>query len=564
MRPRLLFLLLPLLLPTVTLAAGPVTTPRSSEANERLLPLPPFATDPAGRGQLLPPSSAAPAPAPLLPSDATVVRVREFRFVGSTVFTEAELQAVAAPFRDKAISLADLEEIRYRLTRGYVDLGYINSGALPALVRTDTGIATFTLVEGTVSEVRVQGTGRLRPSYVRDRLLHAAGPPMSTTALQEAFQLLLQDPLFERLNGVLRPGARPGESILDLEVTPAKPYALSFTADNHLSPSVGENRGVLASSLLDLTGFGDRLDLSAGQSAGNTSLAARVSLPVTSWDTTLYCQGDHKRSEVQEAPLDELDIQSKSESFEVGVTHPVLQRPAQNLLLGLSFSRHRVENFLWDTPFSFTAGEEMGRSISSAYRFMQEYTQRGSEEVLAVRSTFSLGTGAADATIHDDERPDSHFFSWLLQAQYARKLPKQWGQVVLRGDLQQTTDPLLPQERFAAGGSTSVRGYRENFLVLDEGVVCGLEYRYPLLGSSRDSFPGTLELAPFFDLGTAWNLNGQEAPMLRSLGVKLLWSVDRRFSLEVAFDEPLKEVAAEQETSLQGQGIHCSFTWHLF
>lgn len=493
-----------------------------------------------------------------------MVQVREFRFSGSTVFTQEELQAVVAPFQELPLSLADLEEIRFRLTRFYVDQGYINSGALPAMVQTQEGVVTFNLVEGTLNDVLVHGAGRLRPSYLRDRLLRPAGTPMSTDQLQDAFQLLLQDPLFERLNGVLRPGARPGESIIDLEVTRAKPYALTFTADNHLSPSVGENRGVLAGSLMNLTGLGDQLGLTAGKSVGHTSLGGSFNLPVTSRNTSLHLQGDHKTSEVQEEPLDELGIESESQSFAVGVTHPLIQHANQTLLIGLSFSRHRVENFLLDMPFSFTSGEELGSSTSSAYRFMQEFTLRGSASVFAFRSTLSLGTGAFNATIHDDDRPDSHFFSWLAQAQYARKLPKKWGQILLRGDLQQATDSLLPQERFAVGGASTVRGFRENFLVLDEGVVCGLEYRYPLMGSSRNSFPGLLEIAPFFDLGTAWNLGTPSAPLLRSLGVSLLWNVDRRYSLELTFAQPLKDVEGEQETSLQGQGIHFSFTWHLF
>ena len=54
------------------------------------------------------------------------------------------------------------------------------------------------------------------------------------------------------------------------------------------------------------------------------------------------------------------------------------------------------------------------------------------------------------------------FFSWLGQAQLARRLETLSAQVIGRVDLQLANDRLFPLEQFAVGGRYSVRGYREN------------------------------------------------------------------------------------------------------
>ena len=76
-------------------------------------------------------------------------------------------------------------------------------------------------------------------------------------------------------------------------------------------------------------------------------------------------------------------------------------------------------------------------------------------------------------------------------------------QILFRTDLQVTGDALFPIEQIAVGGVETVRGYRENQLVRDSGVITSLEVRVPLFRNLiwRD----TLSLAPFVDVGHVWN-----------------------------------------------------------
>ena len=81
-------------------------------------------------------------------------------------------------------------------------------------------------------------------------------------------------------------------------------------------------------------------------------------------------------------------------------------------------------------------------------------------------------------------------------------------------------DPLVGIEKFAVGGMRTVRGYREQQLVRDNGVVVSTELRVPLWRDHRDR--PVVQLAPFVDYGRSWNeRESSDAKTLWSVGVGL-------------------------------------------
>ena len=72
------------------------------------------------------------------------------------------------------------------------------------------------------------------------------------------------------------------------------------------------------------------------------------------------------------------------------------------------------------------------------------------------------------------------------------------------------------------GGVGTVRGYRENHLVRDEGYSLSLEFRYPIIGENDPSTRHRFTLIPFMDYGEAWNLDGG-SEALHSAGIGFNW-----------------------------------------
>lgn len=490
--------------------------------------------------------------------------LRDVQFIGNTVFDDATLRQLARTYLGRSVSMADLEGLRMRLTRYYNQAGYVTSGAILPDQHIRNGRVVYRIVEGSLTHVQVQGTQRLRPEYVSDRLSLGLTQPLNARQLQERFQLLLTDPLIERLNGELIPGAAPGESILDLRVTRSRPYALYLGYDNHRPPSIGSEEVIMGGHLHNLTDYGDMLSFETALSEGATDYEVGFFVPLSPADTRFNLRYVRGESSVVEESLQIADIRSDFQTLELGVTQPLWRTLQESFSLGLTLALRKSQTFMLGrgTPFSLGV-EDDGKSSTSVIRFTQDYVSRSRRQVLAARSTFSLGMDAFDATINEG-LPDGRFFSWIGQIQYARRLGTQGAQVMLRGDLQWTNDRLLPLERFAIGGATSVRGYRENEFVRDNGFDASVEFRYPLFGGRLAASGHSLQLAAFYDLGSAWNKGERgDAPVISSLGGGLLWDC-RVLSAAVYFAHALDEVSEKTEYDLQDDGIHFSLVVKVF
>jgi hemolysin activation/secretion protein len=86
---------------------------------------------------------------------------------------------------------------------------------------------------------------------------------------------------------------------------------------------------------------------------------------------------------------------------------------------------------------------------------------------------------------------------------------------VLRSDLQFSTRALVPLEQFSLGGLQSVRGYRQDALLTDNGFFASAEVRLPILRVEK--LEGVLQVVPFVDFGIGWNSSDNPDPDPNSL-----------------------------------------------
>jgi hemolysin activation/secretion protein len=205
---------------------------------------------------------------------------------------------------------------------------------------------------------------------------------------------------------------------------------------------------------------------------------------------------------------------------------------------------------------------ERGETRISAIRFFQEWINRGSQEVLALRSQFSLGIGALDATINE-KPPDSRFFAWRGQAQYLRLLAPDTI-LLLRSDLQLANETLVPIEQFGLGGIDSVRGYRQDALLSDNGLFASAEVRVPIVRIPE--WNSILQVAPFVEVGTTWNSSGRANPdpnTLASAGLGLLWRTGDKFTARLDWGIPFIDLGLSKDT-LQENGLYFTLEYKIF
>jgi hemolysin activation/secretion protein len=509
---------------------------------------------------LLPPT--VPTPSEVGPNTPDKITVTQFKVTGNTVFTQADFDAVTAGFRDRPISLTELFQARSAITQLYVDKGYITSGALIPPQKLKDGVVEIQVVEGRLEGINVTGTQRLNPGYVRSRIGLGTQTPLNRNTLLESLRLLQLDPLIKNLSAELSAGTRPGESLLDLKVTEARSFDVKVTLDNSRSPSVGTDRRRISLSEGNLTGLGDAISIGYTNTNGSNGFDFGYTLPVSPHNTTLAFNVGTSSSKVLEKPFDALNIQSRSQYYEVTLRHPLKQSPSEEFALGLTGSfRQSGANFLDDqVPFPAAGADADGKTRVSALRFFQEWTKRSEQQVLAFRSQVSLGVSALGSSVSSDGTPDSRFFTWRGQGQWVRALAPDT-LLLVRGDVQLADRPLLGLEQFGLGGQETVRGYRQDALLTDGGMLLSVEGRIPLFKFGADK-RSIIHLTPFLDLGKAWNAGGKASPessTLFSAGLGLRLQLGSQVTARLDWGIPLTSIAGDKRT-WQENGIYFSLT----
>jgi hemolysin activation/secretion protein len=511
--------------------------------------------------QLLTPSPATPPKQEEIPAGVPT-KIKRFVVEGSTVFSQKEMDKVLQEYLDKKeLSFGELLQARSAITKLYVDNGYITSAAIIPPQRVTNGIVKIQVVEGGLEGINVSGLRRLNPGYVRSRLALATKKPLNVPRLLDALRVLQLDPLIQNLSAELSAGSRSGSNVLDVTVREADTFSGQITLDNGRSPSVGSFRRRAQISQANLLGLGDGLVVGYTNTDGSNGVDASYTLPINARNGTLNFSYGTTSSNVIERPFSRLDIISDSRYYEITFRQPLVQTPSEEFALGVIASRRESETSLLDRPFRLAPGaDEQGSTRISSVRFFQEWTKRSSDQVLAARSQFNVGIGVLDATINQDA-PDSRFFSWRGQAQWVRRLAPDT-LFLIRGDMQLADRDLVPTEQFGLGGLGSVRGYRQDFLLTDNGLLLSAEVRVPIYKASQT----LLSLIPFVDFGTVWNSGDKENPpktTLTSVGLGLQLSLGDTLTARIDWGIPLVSVDTK-ELTWQENGIYFTITANPF
>lgn len=553
---------------------APLEKPQPDPNEERFLqPLPqPSPTVPTEEPPVI--EQPSPSTEPESPSEETeVIPVKKIEVTGNTIFGSEVINPIIQPLQGRSVTQVALEKAVQAITDLYIKQGYITSYADLDENTLGTEIVRIKVIEASIQEIRVEGTRRLNPNYVRSRIRLGIERPVNANKLEAQLRLLRLDPLFESVEASLQRGTGQDQSILTVRVKEAEPLELTFGIDNYTPPSIAPERASVGVSYRNLTGIGDEIAASYAVGLNLEEEFSRAALniydfsyrvPLNPLDGTLQFRVVPYSTKITEEDFDEFGIRGSSEVYELSYRQPVIKTLRKEFALSLGLTFQDGQTFVFnDDPTNFGIGpDENGISRTRVLRFGQDYISRDPQGTWVLRSQLNFGLNVFNATENQGAIPDGSFFSVSGQVQRFQQLGNDYA-LIIQGSAQLAADPLLPSQQFFIGGGQSLRGYRQSVRAGDNGVLLSVEGRVPL---QRNRF-GTpvLQLAPFVDIGKVWNISGNpnalpDQTFLASAGLGFLWQPTSNLNLRLDLALPFVNLD-DRRDSLQDDGIYFSMSY---
>lgn len=501
-----------------------------------------------------------------------VIPVKQIKIVGSTVFSEEQLQVLAAPLLKRSVTLVELQELANQVTKLYQENNYVTSRAvLPADQNINDGEIIIQVIEGKLERIDIkrEESARLSEDYIRDRIAPAVSIPLNFARIEEELQLLRNDPLIEEIKANLSAGEGAGNSILEVTVKEAKLLNPGLSFDSYGNSATGIYRFGVTPQLLNLSGIGDRLTVNYTRSGTADAVSADYQVPLNPKGGTLGLSFSFDRNPAQITAINSpatINIRADTQAYEFNYRQPLVRNLREEFALSFGLAIEQSSFFVEGIPFNLQTGNpDDGGSQATILRFGQDFISRDPGGAWAFRSVFNFGIDALGATVRNDA-PDGRFMAWNGQILRVQRLGSDRDTLALiRLSAQLTGDSLLPPNRFSVGGAQSVRGYRQNQVTGDSGIQGSLEFQFPVVRDNEGT--SIIKLLPFIEAGTVWNANGENNGLSQTIvgfGTGLLWQPSRSFTLRIDYGIPLIRINnSNSPTNLQDSGLYFSLSTNL-
>lgn len=505
---------------------------------------------------MAPKASQAPVATPAqdvqAPADADAVHftLKEVSVQGSTVYSNEELAAASAKFIGQKVALSDIYSIARAITAKYRNDGYVLSRAIVPPQKVKNGVVNIQVVEGYVSDVRVEGaandTRGLLQSYAEKVKQQR---PLNTKTL-ERYLLLSDDLPGVTARGVLQPApAGAGASVLTVTVTEDKTEG-ALSVDNRGSRFLGRYEVTALAAANNLFGIYDRttvrglvsgeleelrfFDITHEDQLGREGTVLETRLAYTETNPGGF--------------IDSLDIEGESATINLIARHPFLRTRTENLFGRVGFEANNTNS----STLGFETFEDHVRSVSAGltYDFVD-----GMSGINLLDFSMTQGLNILDQTEQSDpgfrSRANGHsdFTRFNAEASHLHDLGNDFS-AFLSVAGQYSLDALFSSEEFAVGGSEYGRAFDAAELTGDHGAAAKIELRYR--GYPNEEYAKSYQTYVFYDIGKVWNKDtivgeeGSQTLASAGLGIRTNFSEDLSGYAEIAFPL-LRDIVSESK-----------------
>jgi hemolysin activation/secretion protein len=356
---------------------------------------------------------------------------------------------------------------------------------------------------------------------------------------------------FRHATVVAQPGKEVGATDITIRVQDSRPLVVRAGVDNTGTSSTSLYRVNAGVEWGDAFGRGDDASFNYVTSpdfhtVSQYSAGYTFNLP---WRDTLSLQGSYSTTRPLHGSIFGNQGVSSLAALRYTTNLPATARLKQSLVLGYDF-KSTNNNLLFGGFSVFNTTSEIDQFLLG-YR-AQESDRLGSTSVAldVVGSPGGLTADNTDAAFSSQQAgAKARYLYGRLTADRLTPLPGglSWD---LRATVQFTNTPLLPSEQLMFGGFTSVRGFEEQAVTRDDGVLLENELRLRPIETRLPELVGLKGLGDrltpfvFVDYGWGWNQRpiAGVTPSVRlaSIGPGLNWQAGRYVSVRFSYGFPIE------------------------
>lgn len=173
-------------------------------------------------------------------------------------------------YPQQRLTLEQLEDLAYRVSKFYQDLGFSFVAAFVPKQKIRRGVVIIQVREDKLADVQIRNVSDVQGRDMKREFEDMVGKPVFKPDLEEPILLLNDNPNREVFAYFSR-GKEIGETRLNLNVKQTSSAQLDVGVNNTGSPSTGENRWWVNGNIKNPLGWDDQFSLNVTQSFDNTA-----------------------------------------------------------------------------------------------------------------------------------------------------------------------------------------------------------------------------------------------------------------------------------------------------
>lgn len=463
--------------------------------------------------QITPPSGIEVAPVETAAADdGQCVAVQEIVVKGLTLYPQSEFAASTGKLIGDCIGIKQIDDALRDITNRYISDGYVTSRAVVSPQELQNGKLEIFIVEGELSAIQSDDNG------YADLALHMAfvgqdRKKLNLRGIEQGVDQLSRINSYETTIDI-EPGADPGTSnLLVMRKRLGRSWRPTLSIDNDGSASTGRYQATASLDLDNVAGLADywslyyTRDLKRDPAIGNVSIGGFVSVPYGWWTLSLT-GGKFSYSSILAGNDQAFSNSGESWNASVSLDNMLYRDADSKVSVNWSLALLDTENSIQGIRLSSSSYRQVSGSVNLRWQQRLENSliglDLGMTRGIKILGANSADTGPAGASITARRLTASLTYQTKTSA---------WGRpldysILLRG--QAALDPVFSNGRFGLGGSSTVRGFRDDGISGRYGLFLRQQVGFPIatLLAKQDNLKNVVSGFVGYDAGAIIPHNG--------------------------------------------------------